>query len=364
MLGLGVFPDVGLADARAKRDEQRKLLADGIDPSMQRRMDKLQQQTIEDRTLRTMVATYLAKMKPEWSDTYYERVSSAIDRDVLPWLGDREAASVEPRDLLAVLMRVSDRGAKETAHRLRIWLGLAFRLGIVNGICGRDPTRDLQGVLPAYESHHMPTITDPERIGELLRAIDAYAGTMVTRSALALSPLVFTRPGELRWAKWPEFDLVASTWTIPAERMKMRKSKKAKASPHIVPLSQQAVEILTNLYPLTGHSRAQYVFPGETSADRPISENTLNIALHRMGFKGEMVMHGFRHMASTVLNEMGQWRYDVIEAQLAHKDKNTIRGTYNLAKYLKERLPMMQAWSDYLDQLRRTLPKRSRQQAA
>lgn len=359
MLGMGVYPDVSLAEARAARDETRAQLAAGHDPSMQRRVEKLHRQTSSDRSLRAMVDERLATMKEEWSDTYYERVSTAIDRDVMPWLGKRDVESIEPGDLLAVLQRVQQRGAKETAHRLLVWLGPAFRIGIAKGYAQRDPTPDLRGVLVRYERNHMPAITDPESIGALLRAIDGYGGTAVTRAALLLSPLVFTRPGELRWAKWSEFDLVAGAWEIPAARMKMRRKLKAKAQPHLVPLSSQAVEILTWLYPITGNSRSQYVFIGETSSDRPISENTLNAALHRLGFKGEMVMHGFRHMASTALNEMGQWRPDVIEAQLAHKDKNAIRGIYNRAKYLRERLPMMQAWADHLDQLRQTRPGQS-----
>jgi integrase len=364
MVGLGVFPEVSLAEARAARDAARAQLAAGTDPSMQRRMEKLHQATTGDRSLRTMVAEHLAVMKSQWSATHYERVKTAIERDVDPWLGLRDVGTIEPGDLLAVLQRVQQRGALETAHRLRMWLGPAFRRGIVKGYARRDPTADLKGVLVAYERGHMPAITDPDSIGVLLRAIDSYAGTLVTRSALQLSALVFVRPGDLRWAKWSEFDLAEQAWEIPAARMKMRTTLKAKASPHLVPLSRQAVDILTNLYPLTGHSRAQYVFQGETRHDRPISENTLNQALHRMGFKGEMVAHGFRHMASTMLNELGQWRPDVIERQLAHKDKNTIRGIYNRAKYLSERLPMMQAWADYLDQLRAMRPAQGRRRAA
>lgn len=352
MIGLGVFPEVSLAEAREQRDEARRKIAAGIDPSLDRKAAKAVDSTPPpDDNLRTLTLEWLATRKTEWTDSYFERVSGAIERDIFPYLGDRAIGSIEPRELLAILQRVQARGAKETGLRLRRWLSPVFRYAIVQGKAERDPCADLKGILQPVEGGHMPSITDPDRIGEMLRAIEGYRGTAITRAALALSPLVFTRPGELRWSTWAEFDLSAATWTIPAVRMKMRKAKKAKAAPHIVPLSRQAVRILEDLRPLTIAGKAQYVFPGELDSARPISENTLNAALHRLGFKGEIVMHGLRHMASTALNEAG-WASDAVERQLAHKDPNAIRDIYNQAKYLEERRQMMQAWADHLDALR------------
>lgn len=355
-LGLGVFPEIGLADARAACDDARRLLAAGIDPNQQRRVEKLASATAAEHNLEAVTREWHALHKHEWADTYAERIIGAFERDIFPWLGKQPVGSIEPRDLLARLQHIQQRGAKETAHRLRRWLSPVFRYAIVKGVASRDPAADLKGALQSVIKNHYPTITDPERIGELLRAIEGYAGTYVTRTALKLSPLLFCRPGELRWAKWPEFDLDKAVWTVPSQRMKRRKQQKENGAPHVVPLSRQAVLLLRDLYPLTGHSVSGYLFPGETDAKRPISENTLNAALHRMGFKDQIVAHGFRHMASTVLNEMGKWRPDVIEAQLAHKDSNPIRGTYNLAAYIKERKPMMQAWADHLDDLRQSKP--------
>lgn len=363
-LGLGVFPETGLADARAARDDARRLLSAGIDPNQQRRVEKLASATAAENSLEVVTKEWFELHKHEWADTYADRVIGAFERDVFPWLGAQPVGYIEPRDLLGRLQQIQQRGARETAHRLRRWLSAVFRYAIVKGIASRDPAADLKGALQGVIKNHYPTITDPERIGELLRAIEGYAGTYVTRIALKLSPLLFCRPGELRWAKWSEFDLDKAVWTVPSQRMKRRKQQKKNGAPHFVPLSQQAVALLRDLQALTGHSVVGYLFPGEKDARRPISENTLNAALHRLGFKDEIVAHGFRHMASTVLNELGHWRPDAIEAQLSHKDTNKIRGTYNLAAYLKERTPMMQAWADHLDLLQRTLPERYRKQAA
>lgn len=362
-LGLGVFPEVGLADARVACDSARRLLAAGIDPSQHRRVEKLASAAATENTLEAVAREWHTLHRHEWADSYAERILGAFERDIFPWLGRQPVGTVEPRDLLARLQQVQARGAKETGHRLRRWLSPVFRYAIVKGLCARDPAADLKGALQGIIKQRLPTITDPARIGELLRAIEGYAGTYITRCALKLSPLLFCRPGELRWATWDEIDLEHAVWTVPSQRMKRRKQQKANGAPHLVPLSRQAVALLSDLHALTGHSVAGYLFPGERDARRPISDNTLNAALHCLGFKGEIVAHGFRHMASTVLNEMGQWRPDVIEAQLAHVDKNPIRGIYNQAKYLSERAPMMQAWADYLDQLRQPTPAQSRQLA-
>ncbi|MCG9033250.1 tyrosine-type recombinase/integrase [Laribacter hongkongensis] len=266
-----------------------------------------------------------------------------FERDVFPWLGSRPVAEIDAPALLAVLRRIESRGAIETAHRAMQSAGQVFRYAIATGRAQRNPAADLVGALAPAIKQSFPTITDPTRIAELLRAIDGYQGTLPTLCALRLAPLVFVRPGELRKAEWSEIDLDGSTWIIPAERMKMREK-------HVVPLSKQAVAILRELHPLTGDGR--YVFPGARTNGRPMSENTINAALRRLGYdKDTMTGHGFRHMASTLLNEQG-WNRDAIERQMAHAERNQVRAVYNYAEYLPERRKMMQAWSDYLDALK------------
>ena len=359
MVGLGVYPDVSLADARAARDDARKLLASGIDPSMQRRVARLAKETARENGMEAVCRAWLAEREPAWVEGYARGVRRRMEMNIYPWLGRLCIDDVTSGMLLECLQRIVDRGAVETAHRTLNYLVDIYRWAARKNIARHNVAADLEGALPAAVGAHFPAVTEPERIGELLRAIDGYAGTYITRYALQLAPLVFTRPGELRKAKWPEFDLAAAVWVVPGARLKMALAKKATAEPHVVPLSRQAVAILRQLQPLAVGDGTGYILPGERDPRRPISDNTLNAALHRLGFKGQMVTHGFRHMASTVLNEMGQWRPDAIEAQLAHKDKNAIRGIYNRAKYLKERLPMMQAWADHLDRLRQSQPTAS-----
>ena len=258
-------------------------------------------------------------------------------------MGKRPIRDIKAPELLAVLRRVESRGVLETAHRLMNYCGNIFRCAIATGRADRDISVDLRGALPPSTPVHHASITEPQGVAALLHSIDGYRGSNVTRYALQLAPLVFVRPGELRKAEWSEMDLVASEWRIPAERMKMR-------SKHIVPLSTQAAAVLRALQPLTGKGR--YVFPGARSRDRPMSENTVNGALRRLGWSGaEMTGHGFRSMASTLLNEQG-WNRDAIERQLAHSERNSIRAAYNFAEHLPERRRMMQAWSDYLDTLK------------
>jgi integrase len=353
MMGVGVFPDVSLADARDARDAARKLLASGVDPSMQRRVEKLTQEVSVASSLEAIARLWHKEKAPTWVDTYSGKVLRRLEMHVFPWLGPLPIASVTAPQILATMKRIHESGTTETAHRTRNYLSQIFRFAIVSGKAERDPAADVIGAIPPSEGANFPTITDPARIGELLRAIDGYQGAYVTRYALKFAPLVFTRPGELRMAEWIEVDLAKATWTVPAVRLKMRKAKKVSADPHVVPLSQQAVKLLRDLYPLSGSGR--YVFPGERDAKRPMSNNTINAALHRLGFKGEIVHHGMRHMASTALNEL-DWDENEIERQLAHKDKNRIRGIYNKAKYLAKRKKMMQAWADYLDELRDPRP--------
>jgi len=349
MISLGVFPQVGLADARTERDRLRLLVDAGIDPSTQRRADRLARELATENSFEAIGRAWFAEKKGSWVESYARGVISRLENNVFPWIGTFPITEVTAPQILITMRRIHERGATETAHRTRNYLSEIFRFAIRNGLAVHDPAADVAGAIPAAETVHFPTLTEPSDIGGLLRAIDGYRGTHITRYALKLSPLVFTRPGELRYAEWCEVDLANGVWTVPGVRLKMRKAKKAKAEPHIVPLSKQAIQLLKELHALTGAGRL--LFPGERSSDRPMSENTVNAALHTLGYKGKIVAHGFRHMASTALNEAG-WDEDAIERQLAHKDRNRIRGIYNKAKYLTERRQMMQAWSDYLDRLR------------
>lgn len=368
MIGLGVFPAVSLAAARDARDEARKLLASGVDPSTKRRVDKLAVATSVANSFKAVATAWYEERKPTWAPSYARGIRQRLELNVYPWVGALPIEQVTRGMLMACLQRCVDRGAVETAHRLLNYLVELYRWAIRYNKATHNVAADLDGALPPAAGRHYPTITDPARMGELLRAIDGYHGHTMTRLALQLAPLVFTRPSELRKARWCEFDLDAGWWVVPAERLKMRTEKKATAEPHVVPLCRQAVAILRELEPLTRGSGDGYVFPGARSAQRPMSENTINGAFARLGFKGEIVHHGLRHMASTALNELG-WDSDEIERQLSHKqkgdvidkqlakaDKNRIRGIYNQAEYLAARRKMMQAWADYLDGLRATTP--------
>jgi len=368
MMSVGVYPEVSLAEAREARDTARKLLASGGDPSMQRRVDKLALAVAVENSLEAVCRAWYAEREPTWTTGYARGVRRRLEMNIYPWLGRLPIEEVTSGMLLVCLQRIVDRGATETAHRTLNYLVEIYRWAVRYNKVAHNVAADLEGALPASVGKHFPTLTDPERIGELLRAIDRYTGTYITRFALKLAPLVFTRPGELRQARWPEFDLAGGTWSMPGERLKMDLAEKATAEPHLVPLSRQAVAILRELMPLTYGDGTGYVFPGEVDSSRPMSDGTVNKALHVLGFKGEIVHHGMRHMASTALNELG-WDEDEIERQLSHKqkknavekqlgraDKNRIRGIYNKAEYLATRRKMMQAWADYLDELREPKP--------
>ncbi|ASJ23713.1 tyrosine-type recombinase/integrase [Laribacter hongkongensis] len=342
-LALGVYPAVSLKDARERRDEARKLLAADIDPGEARKAQKAAGSLNAANSFEVIAREWHGKFLPTWTTSHADKIMRRFERDVFPWLGSRPVAEIDAPALLAVLRRVESRGAIETAHRAMQSAGQVFRYAIATGRAQRNPAADLVGALAPAIKQSFPTITDPIRIAELLRAIDGYQGTLPTLCALRLAPLVFVRPGELRKAEWSEIDLDGATWIIPAERMKMREK-------HVVPLSEQAVSILRELHPLTGGGR--YVFPGARTNGRPMSENTINAALRRLGYdKDTMTGHGFRHMASTLLNEQG-WNRDAIERQMAHAERNQVRAVYNYAEYLPERRKMMQAWSDYLDALK------------
>lgn len=339
-LSLGVYPDVSLKDARERRDEFRKQIADGIDPSHIRKAEK---QSIGDQhSFETIAREWHTKFSANWTEDHAARTLTRIKNDAFPWIGNKNINDITAPELLTVLRRVENRGALETAHRINQICGQVFRYAIATGRAERDPSGDLKGALPPTRTKHHASIVEPKKIGELLRTINEYSGSFITSTALKLSPLLFVRPGELRQAEWSEIDLEVAEWRIPPEKMKMR-------ALHIVPLSTQAIDLLKEIQPLTG--RDKYVFPSNRSVTRPMSNNTITAALRRLGYtKEEMTAHGFRSMASTLLNEQG-WNRDAIERQLAHSERDGVRAAYNYAQYLPERKKMMQAWADYLDGL-------------
>lgn len=344
LLSLGTYPDVSLKDARDRRDQARKQLVSGIDPSEHRKAQKTALIATTENTFEAVAREWFAKNSPTWAAGHADKIIRRLERDVFPWLGGRPIADLTAPDLLAVLRRIESRGAIETAHRAQQNCSQVFRYSVATGRAQRDPTADLRGALTPVKERHHASITDPRRVGELMRVIDGYRGSFITKCALRLAPLFFVRPGELRKAEWAEFDLDGAEWRIPAERMKARVQ-------HIVPLSTQAIAVLHELHGLTGEKT--YVFPGVRTSGRPMSENTVNAALRRLGYsRDEMTGHGFRSMASTLLNEQG-WHRDAIERQLAHAERNNVRAAYNFAEHLPERRRMMQAWADYLDKLAR-----------
>lgn len=340
-LSLGTFPEVSLAQARERRDEARKLLAQGIDPSAAKK-ERAEAQAGGE-TFEAVASEWFERFRKKWTAPHAGRILTRLRKDVFPFIGSRPIHEINAPELLTVMRRIEARGAIETAHRALQNCGQVFRYAVACGKAERDPSGDLRGALtPTKEKHH-PSITDPKELGELLRTIDAYQGSHVVRCALRLAPLLFVRPGELRHAEWSEVDLEAAEWRIPAEKMKMR-------TQHIVPLSRQAVAVLRELHPLTG--KGKYVFPGVRSSAKPMSENTVNAALRYMGYSTDQVTgHGFRSTATTLLNEQG-WNPDAIERQLSHAERNKVRAAYNFAEFLPERRRMMQAWADFLDGLR------------
>ncbi len=343
-LALGVYPTVSLLEAREKRDGAKRLLAKGIDPSAQRRLDRQAART-PGTTFKAVAEEVIVKLEKEGRADATLTKKRWLLQFAYPSVGHRPIAEITAPELLSVLRRVEERGCYETARRLRSTFGTVFRYAIATGRAERDPAADLRGALISPKVTHRPAIVDPASIGALLRAIEGYAGHPLTTAALRLAPLAFVRPGELRCAEWSEFDLEAAEWRIPAAKMKMRR-------PHRVPLSRQALAIVGDLQARTGDER--WLFPSVRSTSRPMSENTLNAALRRLGYgPDEMTTHGFRSMASTRLNEMGRWNPDAIERQLAHQEPDDVRRAYtHAAEYWLERVQMMQEWADYLDELR------------
>ncbi|URL59640.1 tyrosine-type recombinase/integrase [Luteibacter flocculans] len=344
MLSLGTYPSVSLAQARLRRDAARAQLANGIDPSANRQEEKRSRSLAlaPVPTFRSVAEIWMSRQ--DVSEATANKSRWIFTKFLYPDLGALPLREITSRVVLDCLRKIEGADMLETARRAKIRVGQVFRFAVIEGLTDVDPTQPLRGALKAPKVKHHAAIVDPVKIGGLLRAIDGFSGQFVTLCALQLAPLVFVRPGELRAAQWSEFDLDGHVWRIPGERMKMKAA-------HVVPLSKQAVSVLRKLHEFTGHGR--YVFPSLRSAHRPMSENTINAALRRLGYSGEeMTGHGFRSLAATRLNEMG-WNADAIERQLAHAESNKVRDAYtHAAQYLKERTKMMQAWSDYLDSLR------------
>ena len=337
MLSLGVYPDVPLLQARERRDQARALVAKGLDPSAERKATK----DADSLTFEAIAREWLARR--EVSEATRSKDAWLLDQHLLPALGAKPISSITAADVLAMLQGLEARGLLETAGRARSKTSSIFRHAVATLRAPGDPTVALRGAIKSPKVTHHAAITDPRKLGELLRALHAYRGGFVVASALKLAPLLFVRPGELRHAEWQEIDMDKATWSIPAHKMKMRAS-------HIVPLSSQAVAILRDLHALTG--RGRYVLPSPRTSGRPMSENAVTAALRSLGYDGQtMTAHGFRSTASTLLHEQG-YASDVIERQLAHREANAVKDAYNRAQHLPERIAMMQAWADYCDSLR------------
>ncbi len=348
LLAIGSYPEISLADARKRRDDARELIAEGKDPSREKQRTKIRAKLDAENTFAAIAAEYCKKRRRDGAKAWAP--ATAVRSEYLlsllnPALGTIPIAGIEPADVLGAIRKIEGKGNLESARRTLQLASAVFRYAVATARLASDPTRDLRGALIAPTVTHYGAITDAKRVGELLRAIDGYEGMGLTKQAMQLAPHVFVRPGELRHADWSEFDLEAGLWIIPAEKMKMRKA-------HHVPLSRQSVTLLKDLQSITGP--AGYVFPSIRTRARPMSENTINAGLRRLGYASdEMTAHGFRAMASTLLNESGKWHPDAIERALAHGDSDKVRAAYHRGAHWKERVEMARWWSDYLDTLRK-----------
>ena len=343
-LSMGVYPDIGLKEARDRRDEARRLVANGVDPGDLRKRNKAATLEKNANTFEMVAREWWSKQASGWSDTHLRNITQRMEKNIFPWIGARPIAEINAPELLTVLRRIEARGAAETAHRALENCGQIFRYGVATGRCDRNPAADLRGALVSAKSKNLPSVTDPVEVGALLRAIDGFKGTLNVSCALRLAPLLFVRPGELRKAEWSQFDLKGSEWRFVVSKTRTE---------HLVPLSRQAVEILKELHPLTGARK--YVFPGR-DPQKPMSEAAINAALRRMGYdtKTDITGHGFRAMARTLLHEKLDVKPEVIEHQLAHRVPDALGTAYNRTKFLDERRKMMQQWADYLDKLKDT----------
>lgn len=341
-LALGVYPDVSLKDARERRDVARKLLANDVDPGENRKAQAAAKVERVANSFESIGREWYAKNRDSWAASHADKIIKRLENDVFPWLGGKPIADITAPDVLAVLRRIEGRGANDTAHRAGGNVSQIIRYAIATGRATRDPVPDLRGALPPRRHENFAAITEPAKVGDLLRAFDAFQGTFVVKSALLLAPLVFVRPGELRNALWADIDFDKAEWRYVVSKTK---------TDHLVPLSSQAVAILKELHPLTGHGK--FVFPGR-DPQKAMSEAAVNAALRRMGYdtKTEITGHGFRAMARTILHEELHQKPEVIEHQLAHRVPDALGSSYNRTRFLKERKMMMQIWADYLDKLK------------
>ncbi len=343
LLAIGVYPEISLAEAREKRDQAKKQLINGVDPSAFKKISKQAVKMEKEGNFEFVAREWHLKNKAIWTPKHGELIIRRLENYIFPWLGTYQIGEISAPQLLEALRRIEYKGALETAHRVQQICGQIFRYAVATGRASRDPTSDLRGALAPTKVKHYASIVEPKKVGELLRAINGYDGFFVTKCALRLAPLVFVRPGELRNAEWAEIDFDKAEWNIPTEKMKMRQA-------HLVPLSHQALTILKELYPLTGTGK--YLFPGILTAKRPMSDNTINAALKRLGYESkEITGHDFRAMARTLLDEVLGFRPDIIEHQLAHAVRDPLGRAYNRTSHLQIRKEMMQKWADYLDEL-------------
>ncbi|GMG91652.1 integrase [Cupriavidus sp. TKC] len=341
-LALGVYPEVSAKEARTRRDDARRLLANGVDPGIERRVQKAASVERAANSFEAVAREWFARQAPGWAASHADKIIGRLENDVFPWLGGRAIAEIKAPEVLSVLRRVEARGALDTAHRVHQNCGQVFRYAVATGRAERDVSADLRGALPPARHTHFASITEPADVAGLLRALDGFRGTFVVQCALRLAPMLFVRPGELRTAEWSQFDLDKAQWRYTVSKTKTE---------HLVPLASQAVAILHELHALTGDRK--YVFPGR-DVKKPMSGAAINAALRRMGFdtKTEITGHGFRAMARTILHEQLRFPSEVIEHQLAHKVADALGTAYNRTKFIDDRISMMQRWADYLEQLK------------
>ena len=350
-ISLGVYPETTLRAARDRRDTERKLLAEGIDPSKSRKTEKSAQANRAANSFEQVAREWFVKFSPSWAPAHAARKIRLFERDIFPWIGQQPIAEITAPELLSVLHRIEKRGVSETERRALVSCGQVFRYAVASGRAERDPSGDLRGALPPVKGEHFAAITEPVNLATILRAFEGYNGTLPVRCALRLMPLLFVRPGELRKAEWSQIDLDAAEWRYMVTKTQTE---------HIVPLSRQAVAILHELYPLTGNGH--FVFPSARSNTRPMSDNAILVAMRTMEIAKDVTTgHGFRATARTILDEVLGVRTDLIEHQLAHRVKDPNGRAYNRTAFLPERREMMQTWADFLDQLKcgKVLPFRA-----
>lgn len=340
LLAVGVYPDVTLAQARSRREEAKKLLGEGKDPAQERKLDKLSRQIEVESSFEAIAREWYKRRFDNWSVSYREEMMRTFEKDVFPFIGHRPIKDIKPLELLAVLSKLEERGVTEKARKVRQRCGEVWKYAVITGRAEYNPAPDLASALVPHEKEHYAFLTK-EELPDFLRILETYSGSILVKIAMKLTMLTGVRPGELRQAEWSEFDFEKCLWNVPKERMKMKR-------PHMVPLSNQVIALLNQLRPIT--SINSLLFPGRNDPKKPMSDMALTVLVRRIGYAGRVTGHGFRHTMSTILHEQG-FNSAWIELQLAHVDKNTIRGTYNHAQYLDQRREMMQWYADYIDSL-------------